>query len=100
MGVCIQQGFHMRNTGARRTTTVLILSGVAGVAAAQVSLPIGTPGWNYGRENCNRHTEPAGSTDLPTCIACCDAALFNPLTPAEVKQCRNYCIVSWGPYND
>jgi len=90
----------MRNTSVRRRAAVFILGGVAGMATAQVTLPIGTPGWIYGRENCNRHTVPPGSTSLVSCIACCDAALFNPLTPAEVKQCRNYCIVSWGPYND
>ena len=49
-----------------------------------------TPGWNFGRINCNQYSSPSVKT-WEECMACCDRAAGISGDGNDVLDCKVYC---------
>lgn len=81
----------------RVTSWVVGMCAVVGIAGSAWAAAYGSPGWNFGRNNCGPVGTP-GSTTQSGCEKCCEEAecpspTFTPcLEPStEVNDCKAYC---------
>ena len=90
-----------------RLSRIVLLASVcaaSAVVSGQVrwnmrpTLPLNSPGWNYGRVNCNPHTTPPGAVSFMACVQCCQNSA-GELNWRGVRDCQTWCAIAFGPNN-